>query len=42
MKNWMSQILIVLALMMAAPLAASADTWQIDPVTAPSDSPCGT
>jgi polyisoprenoid-binding protein YceI len=31
MKNWMSQILIVFALMIAAPLGASADTWQIDP-----------
>ena len=32
MKNWLSQILIALALMLATPLAASADTWQIDPV----------
>ena len=32
MKNWMSRILIALALVIAAPLAASADTWQIDPV----------
>ena len=31
MKNWMSRTLIVLALVVAAPLAASADTWQIDP-----------
>jgi polyisoprenoid-binding protein YceI len=32
MKNWMSRTLIALALMMTAvPLAASADTWQIDP-----------
>ena len=32
MKNWISSSLIALALMIAAPLAASADTWQIDPV----------
>jgi polyisoprenoid-binding protein YceI len=32
MKNRVSSILIALALMIAAPLAASADTWQIDPV----------
>jgi polyisoprenoid-binding protein YceI len=32
MKNWVSSSLIALALMIAAPLAASADTWQIDPV----------
>ena len=32
MKNWISRILIVLVVVIAAPLAASADTWQIDPV----------
>lgn len=32
MKNWMSRILIALVLTIAVPLAASADTWQIDPV----------
>ena len=32
MKNWLWSSLIALALMVAAPLAASADTWQIDPV----------
>ena len=32
MKNWIWSSLIALALMVAAPLAASADTWQIDPV----------
>jgi polyisoprenoid-binding protein YceI len=32
MKNWVWSSLIALALMVAAPLAASADTWQIDPV----------
>jgi polyisoprenoid-binding protein YceI len=32
MKNWVSSSLIALTLMIAAPLAASADTWQIDPV----------
>jgi polyisoprenoid-binding protein YceI len=32
MKNWVSSSLIALALMIAVPLAASADTWQIDPV----------
>ncbi len=32
MKNWMSRILVALVLVIAAPLAASADTWQIDPV----------
>src|SRR5512135_3108322 len=31
MKNWMSTSLIALALVAAAPLVASADTWQIDP-----------
>ena len=31
MKNWLSQILIALALVIAVPFAASADTWQIDP-----------
>jgi polyisoprenoid-binding protein YceI len=31
MKNWMSRILIALVLVIAVPLAASADTWQIDP-----------
>jgi polyisoprenoid-binding protein YceI len=31
MKNWMSRSLIVLVLVIAAPIAASADTWQIDP-----------
>ncbi len=31
MKNWLSRTLIALILMIAAPLAASADTWQIDP-----------
>src|SRR5512146_259483 len=31
MKNWMSRILIALILVIAVPLAASADTWQIDP-----------
>jgi polyisoprenoid-binding protein YceI len=31
MKNWMSRTLILLALVVTAPLAASADTWQIDP-----------
>jgi polyisoprenoid-binding protein YceI len=31
MKNWMSRILIALALVSAVPFAASADTWQIDP-----------
>jgi polyisoprenoid-binding protein YceI len=31
MKNWISRTLIVLVVVMAAPLAASADTWQIDP-----------
>jgi polyisoprenoid-binding protein YceI len=32
MKNWMSRILIALVLTIAVPLAASADSWQIDPV----------
>jgi polyisoprenoid-binding protein YceI len=32
MKNWISRPLIVLVVVIAAPLAASADTWQIDPV----------
>src|SRR3984893_14058502 len=32
MKNWVWSSLIALTLMIAAPLAASADTWQIDPV----------
>jgi polyisoprenoid-binding protein YceI len=32
MKNWMSRILIALVLVIAAPLAARADTWKIDPV----------
>jgi polyisoprenoid-binding protein YceI len=32
MKNWISSSLIALVLVIAAPLAASADTWQIDPV----------
>jgi polyisoprenoid-binding protein YceI len=32
MKNWVSSSLIALTLVIAAPLAASADTWQIDPV----------
>ena len=32
MKNWISRTLIVLVVVIAAPLAASADTWQIDPV----------
>jgi polyisoprenoid-binding protein YceI len=32
MKNRVPSSLIALALMIAAPLAASADTWQIDPV----------
>ncbi|HVB78853.1 MAG TPA: YceI family protein [Candidatus Binataceae bacterium] len=32
MKNWKSRILIALVLTIAVPLAASADTWQIDPV----------
>jgi polyisoprenoid-binding protein YceI len=31
MKNWISRSLIVLVLVAAAPLAALADTWQIDP-----------
>ena len=31
MKNWMSRSLIVLVVVIAAPIAASADTWQIDP-----------
>ena len=31
MKNWMPRILIALVLVVAAPLAARADTWQIDP-----------
>ncbi len=31
MKNWISRTLIALALVIAVPLAASADTWQIDP-----------
>jgi len=31
MKNWMSCSLIVLVVVIAAPIAASADTWQIDP-----------
>lgn len=31
MKNWMSRILIALVLVIAAPIAASADTWKIDP-----------
>jgi polyisoprenoid-binding protein YceI len=31
MKIWMSRTLIALAVVIAAPLAASADTWQIDP-----------
>jgi polyisoprenoid-binding protein YceI len=31
MKNWISRTLIVLVVVMAVPLAASADTWQIDP-----------
>ena len=31
MKNWISRTLIALVLVIAAPLAASADTWQIDP-----------
>jgi polyisoprenoid-binding protein YceI len=31
MKIWMSRTLIALAVVVAAPLAASADTWQIDP-----------
>jgi polyisoprenoid-binding protein YceI len=31
MKNWMSRTLIAFALVIAVPLAASADTWQIDP-----------
>ncbi|MGH7914413.1 MAG: YceI family protein [Candidatus Binataceae bacterium] len=30
-KKWMSRTLIALVLMIAVPLAASADTWQIDP-----------
>jgi polyisoprenoid-binding protein YceI len=30
MKNWISSSLIALVLVIAAPLAASADTWQID------------
>lgn len=30
MKNWMSRILVALVLTIAVPLAASADTWQID------------
>jgi len=32
MKNWISRTSIVLVIVIAAPLAASADTWQIDPV----------
>jgi polyisoprenoid-binding protein YceI len=32
MKNWISRTLIILVVVIAAPLAASADTWQIDPV----------
>ena len=32
MKNWIARTLIVLVVVIAAPLAASADTWQIDPV----------
>jgi polyisoprenoid-binding protein YceI len=32
MKNWISRTLIALVVVIAAPLAASADTWQIDPV----------
>jgi polyisoprenoid-binding protein YceI len=31
-KNWISRTLIVLVVVIAAPLAASADTWQIDSV----------
>jgi polyisoprenoid-binding protein YceI len=31
MKNWISRTLIALVLVLAAPLATSADTWQIDP-----------
>ncbi|HEY2523574.1 MAG TPA: YceI family protein [Candidatus Binataceae bacterium] len=31
MKNWILRSLIALALVSAAPLAAAADTWQIDP-----------
>ena len=31
MKNWISRSLIALVLVIAAPLAVSADTWQIDP-----------
>jgi len=31
MKNWISRTLIALALVIAVPLAASADIWQIDP-----------
>jgi len=31
MKNWMSRILIALALVIAVPLAGRADTWKIDP-----------
>jgi polyisoprenoid-binding protein YceI len=32
MTNWISRTLIALVVVIAAPLAASADTWQIDPV----------
>jgi polyisoprenoid-binding protein YceI len=32
MKNWIWSSLIALVMVIAAPLAASADTWQIDPV----------
>jgi polyisoprenoid-binding protein YceI len=32
MKNWISRILVALALVTSTPFAASADTWQIDPV----------
>jgi polyisoprenoid-binding protein YceI len=31
MKNWISRILVALVLTISMPLAASADTWQIDP-----------
>ncbi|HTQ23159.1 MAG TPA: YceI family protein [Candidatus Binataceae bacterium] len=31
MKNWILRTLMALVLMSAAPLAAAADTWQIDP-----------
>jgi polyisoprenoid-binding protein YceI len=32
MKNWISRVLVALVVVIAVPLAASANTWQIDPV----------